>query len=697
MDSGIAPVMHLPTTLIKLIKLMVALLLVTAALGVPSAQAVTTTLVGKGSNRCLDVQGGATAAPGAPMIIYDCHGGSNQAFEFSSAGEIRVMNGTRCLDAYQQGTALGTAVVAYTCNGQINQKWTYNNNGTITGRQSGLCLDVYKGLSDPLTPVILYTCRATSNQVWIRNDGVVIDTTPPTPPTNLSLSNLQCRSATLSWAPSTDNTGVTFYDIYHDGQQMATVTGSTLATTLTLTPGARWGLYVNARDAAGNVSQASATLTVAVPQCSVDTQPPSVPSGLSAAATGTSVALKWNAATDNVGVAAYDIYRNGAKVGATSSLTYTDSALTANTTYRYAVSARDAQNNASILTPEVQVTTGGSCSSAVCGVVQVATETDLPWGMLALPDGQLLYSRRDVRDVVRLNPTTGEKTALGAMPNAAGTDGEGGVMGLAASPTFPASDPWLYIMYTTPNDNRVVRVKYVNGTLDLSSLQVLLSGIARNKYHNGGRLRYGPDGKLYVATGDAQNGDYAQNTSHLSGKVLRMNVDGTVPTDNPFGNLVWSYGHRNPQGLAFDAQGRLWEQEFGDSTMDETNLIQKGGNYGWPICEGTVSRSGTGCATAGFLAPKYTYPVADGSCSGIAIVRQALYVACQRGERVYRHAISGDSLLNTQELFRGTYGRIRTVEPAIDGNLWLSTTNGGDKDNIANNSNNKIIKVNLGP
>ncbi len=662
-----------------------------------AAHAATTTLVGQASSRCLDVQGGASSAPGAPMIIYDCHGASNQAFEFTTAGEIRVMNGTRCLDAYQQGTAPGTAVVAYTCNGQINQKWTYNNNGTITGRQSGLCLDVYRGLTQALTPVILYTCRATSNQVWIRNDGVGIDTQPPTAPTGLALSNLQCRSATLSWSASTDNVGVAFYDVYHDGQQMTTVTGSTLATTLTLTPGANWGLYVNARDAAGNVSQASATLPVNVPQCSSDTQPPTVPSGLTASATGTSVALKWNAATDNVGVVAYDLYRNGAKIGSTAALTYTENALAANTQYRYAVAARDAQSNASTRSAEVSVTTGGSCSSAVCSVTQVATETDLPWGLLALPDGQLLYSRRDVRDVVRLNPATGVKTSIGALPNAAGTDGEGGVMGLAAAPGFPTADNWLYIMYTTPSDNRVVRVKYVNSTLDLSSLQVLLSGIARNKYHNGGRLRYGPDGKLYVATGDAQNGDFAQNTSHLSGKVLRMNVDGSTPSDNPFGNLVWSYGHRNPQGLAFDAQGRLWEQEFGDSTMDETNLIQKGGNYGWPICEGTLSRSGTGCATAGFIAPKRTYPVAEGSCSGIAIVRQALYVACQRGERVYRHEISGDALANSQELFRGTYGRIKTVEPAVDGNLWLSTTNGGDKDNIANNSNNKIIKINLGP
>jgi glucose/arabinose dehydrogenase len=421
-----------------------------------------------------------------------------------------------------------------------------------------------------------------------------------------------------------------------------------------------------------------------------------MPAGLTGSVAGTAATLRWSASTDNFAVSAHDVYRDDAKVGSTSNLSYTDSGLAANTTYRYAVAARDAQGNVSQRTTSVSLTTGSSCSNPVCSVSQVTTDTDIPWGLVALPDGSVLYSRRDAQDIVRLNPATGAKTTVGKIPNVSGTDGEGGLMGLAVTPAFPATDPWLYVMHTTATDNRVVRLKYVNGTLDTSTLQVLLSGILRNKYHNGGRLRFGPDGKLYVATGDAQNGANAQNTSGLNGKVLRLNPDGTRPTDNPFGNYVWSYGHRNPQGLAFDAQGRLWQQEFGDSTMDETNLIQKGGNYGWPDCEGTLSRSGSGCATSGYIAPKRTYPTADGSCSGIAIVRGVLYVACQRGTRVYREVISGDSLTNVQELFRGTYGRIRTVEPSVDGNLWMSTTNNGDKDSTANNSDEKVFKVILG-
>ncbi|GAA1621224.1 PQQ-dependent sugar dehydrogenase [Saccharothrix algeriensis] len=519
------------------------------------------------------------------------------------------------------------------------------------------------------------------------------DTQPPTVPGSPRTSNLTCNSVTFAWNASTDNVGVAFYDVYHDGQQMTSVSGSTLSANLTVVPGATWGLYVNARDAAGNVSQASSTVTITPPQCQVDTTPPTAPAQLTGAATGTTVTLQWTAATDNVGVRAYDVYRNGTAVGTVSgnppATTFIDSGLAASTTYQYHVIARDAAGNTSPSSNTATVTTTGGCT--VCTVTQVTTDNDIPWGLATLPDGSILYSRRDAHDVIRLNPTTGAKTTLGTIPNAQSTDGEGGLLGIAVAPDF-ASNPWLYVMHTSPTDNRIVRLRVVNDRLDTASLAVLVSGIGRNKYHDGGRLRFGPDGKLYAATGDAQNGNWAQDRTRLEGKILRLNPDGSVPADNPFGNLVWSYGHRNPQGLAFDAQGRLWEQEFGNSVMDETNLIERGGNYGWPACEGTT---GT-CGTAGFIAPKRTYPTSEGSCSGIAIVRDALYVACLRGTRLYRGVISGTSLTNVQSYFVGTYGRLRTVEPSPSGGLWLTTSNTGDKDSVPNNSNERILHVALG-
>jgi glucose/arabinose dehydrogenase len=247
-------------------------------------------------------------------------------------------------------------------------------------------------------------------------------------------------------------------------------------------------------------------------------------------------------------------------------------------------------------------------------------------------------------------------------------------------------------MHTSPTDNRIIRLKLNGNTLDTGSIQVLVSGILRNKYHNGGRLRFGPDGKLYASTGDGQVASTAQDLNNLAGKVLRLNPDGSVPADNPFGSVVWSYGHRNPQGLAFDSAGRLWEQEFGNSVMDETNLIVRGGNYGWPACEGT---SGA-CGTAGFIAPQRTYSTAAGSCSGIAVVGDALYIGCLRGARMYRAPIVDGRLGTPAQFFVGTYGRIRTLEPDGRGGLWLTTSNKGDKDSAAGNSDERVLRVTLG-
>jgi glucose/arabinose dehydrogenase len=684
-----------PTPWIKHLAILCAvwILLLIGVLMSRPAEAVTGKLVSEKSGRCLDVPRG-DATPRTPVEIYDCNDGANQTWELTAASELKTLGGTRCLDVRGGSNEPKAIVQSTTCNGGNNQKWTLKADGTIVGVASGLCLTVIGGGTANQTGVDIWPCSNVSHQRW---SGLgTPDTEAPTPPTGLKISGLACRSVTLSWNASTDNVGVASYDIYHDGQSLGTVNGNTLSSLLTLTPGASWGLYVNARDAAGNLSKSSTSLPISVPLCEADSVPPTTPTGLKGSAAGTTVNLSWNAATDNIGVTAYDIYRNNAKVASTASRTYADAGLAANTTFEYSVLARDAQNNASPRSANVAVTTGGTCATSVCSVTQVTTDTDIPWGLVALPDGNILYSQRDTHDIIRLNPVTGAKTTVGNVPNVVGTDGEGGLLGIAITPNFPGTDQWLYIYHTTASDNRIVRIKYDKGFLVNTTLEVLLSGINRSKFHNGGRLRFGPDGKLYASVGDAETGANAQKTSSLSGKILRLNPDGTRPSDNPFGNYVWSYGHRNPQGLAFDSKGRLWAQEFGD-TQDETNLIVKGGNYGWPDCEGTTSRGGGGCATAGYVAPKFTYTNSEGSCSGIAIVRDALYVACLRGTRMYRHVISGDSLTSVQQFFNGTYDRLRTVEPTIDGNLWMTNSDArGDKDSIPNNTSTKVFKVILG-
>ncbi|REH30715.1 glucose/arabinose dehydrogenase [Kutzneria buriramensis] len=527
--------------------------------------------------------------------------------------------------------------------------------------------------------------------------GSLTSAASPTAPANLHSTAATDTSVALAWNPSTPGTGgaIKEYDVYQHGSQIATVPPSASTYTATgLTPNTQYFFTVFAKDVNGNVSPPSAEVPVKTMPSS-DTTPPTAPGNLHVTgATANTVSLAWNASTDNVGVVGYDVYNGSSKAGSFTTTSGTIDGLAPSTNYTFTVKARDAAANVSAPSNAATATTtagtgGGGTNPGQ--VTQITTDSDIPWGLTFLPDGTALISERDTFQIVHVT-AGGQKTVVAKVPNATGTGGEGGLLGIAVAPTF-TTDHWLYVMHTSPTDNRVVRFQYVNGTLGAE--QVLLTGIARNLYHNGGRLAFGPDGKLYVTTGDAQNGANAQDLNSLNGKLLRLNPDGSVPSDNPFpGKYVWSYGHRNVQGIAWDSQGRLWESELGDSTQDEVNLIVKGGNYGWPICEGTHDHDGS-CNNPNFIPPKRTFaPTGANSPSGLAIVGDVLFMSELTGQQMLRMPISGSSLPSQQAFFSGTYGRLRTVAPAPDGGLWLTTTN-GDKNNTPGRLNNLILHVAL--
>ncbi len=288
---------------------------------------------------------------------------------------------------------------------------------------------------------------------------------------------------------------------------------------------------------------------------------------------------------------------------------------------------------------------------------------EVPWGLAFLPDGSALVSERVTARIHRVQPS-GARSVVATVPGVV-PGGEGGLMGLAVSPSY-TTDRWVYAYFTAADDNRVVRFH-----LDTPGRrQVLLSGIPKAANHDGGRLAFGPDGMLYVGTGDAAEPSRAQSKESLGGKILRLRPDGGAAPGNPFGNAVWSMGHRNVQGLAFDPQGRLWATEFGQNRWDEVNLITRGGNYGWPAVEG----AGTGGGR--FVAPKVVWRTDQASPSGLAYGGGELHVAALRGERLWEVPVTGTDVGTPVARYRGTYGRIRTAMLEPGGHaLWLTTSN----------------------
>ncbi len=298
-----------------------------------------------------------------------------------------------------------------------------------------------------------------------------------------------------------------------------------------------------------------------------------------------------------------------------------------------------------------------------------ATDLRVPWSFAFLPDGDALVTERDSGRILRVDPS-GEAREVQTLPE--GGTGEGGLLGVAVSPEYER-DRYVYAYTTTESDNRVVRFR-IGG-----EPEAVLTGIPVNSYHNGGRIEFGPDGMLYVTTGDAGDTSNSQERGSLGGKILRIAPDGSVPDDNPFPNSpVYSYGHRNVQGLAWDAGGQLFASEFGQNTWDEANRIEAGENYGWPEVEGE------GGEDRGFVDPITVWPTSEASPSGAEILVDGaipqwegdLFVAALRGESLWRLELDGRGNVTSRErLLQGEVGRVRDVAQAPDGSLWVSTSN----------------------
>ncbi|MFE9441273.1 PQQ-dependent sugar dehydrogenase [Streptomyces sp. NPDC006602] len=305
-------------------------------------------------------------------------------------------------------------------------------------------------------------------------------------------------------------------------------------------------------------------------------------------------------------------------------------------------------------------------------VVRTVTEgLDTPWGLAPLPAGDLLVSSRDEGTITRVDEETGRKTELGEVPGVSPA-GEGGLMGLALSPDY-ASDHMVYAYFTSASDNRIVRMLYDEqkpSGEQLGAPDTIFKGIPKGYIHNGGRIAFGPDKMLYAGTGESGDRGLSQDTKSLGGKILRLTPEGEPAPGNPFPDSpVYSYGHRNVQGLAWDDKQRLFAAEFGQDTWDELNAIKPGDNYGWPEAEGKSSDS------------KFHNPIAqwrtdDASPSGVAYAEGSLWMAGLKGQRLWRIPLKGtEASADPQAFLEGEYGRLRTVVSAGGDKLWLVTSN----------------------
>lgn len=320
-------------------------------------------------------------------------------------------------------------------------------------------------------------------------------------------------------------------------------------------------------------------------------------------------------------------------------------------------------------------TPAGQENESQDGMRILITNLDTPWAIDFLPDGMMIFTERAGKVSIFGN---GKAKTVGNIN--VSEESESGLMGAAVDPEFNKNS-FIYLYYTHEKGNRVSRFK-LNEKLEEEA--ILIDSIPNARFHDGGRIKFGPDGMLYITTGDATEPSSSQDVNSLAGKILRMEKDGSIPPDNPFGNYVYSFGHRNPQGIAWNpATKELYASEHGPIRKDEINLIEKGKNYGWPNDCDAVSEE--------YVSPLRCYTETTLAPSGIAFYKNSLYVAGLRGTQLRRIVFSDDGKILREEDMLNNLGRIREVVEH-GGYLYIATSN-RDGRGLPQADDDKIIRI----